>query len=303
MQPHARLRRIKLILINQVIDFSLSLGLVALGFSQAKVGWSVFSLSRAGFSDTVFVAWIYTSCAEQLKVSARIFVAPRRKVNPGRTTLKYHGQSARCFSAILKISHSGITLSRESEMTQLENRILCADSNWDDRALVGVHLEMANYEVVLADTVAAGLRWAVSGHFDLYLIEMRFADGSGLDLVREVRAFDAETPIVIYSASADASEVALALEAGAQAYLTKPSEPALVIEIIALHITAARASKRNGSDLKQLFDRCEDILLRSALAQRKSSELSRHCSYLMEQNRWIVEQARKLVTPRSEERQ
>src|SRR5262249_3819925 len=47
-------------------------------------------------------------------------------------------------------------------------------------------------------------------------------DGSGLDLCREIRRADANTPIVFLSAAAYARDHEAAMEAGGSAYLHKP---------------------------------------------------------------------------------
>jgi CheY-like chemotaxis protein len=72
--------------------------------------------------------------------------------------------------------------------------------------------------------MAEGLALATSGRFDLYLLDTAFADGSGIELARRIRAFDPETPPVFYSAKAFPAEVQEAMETGADAYITQPCD-------------------------------------------------------------------------------
>jgi CheY-like chemotaxis protein len=59
---------------------------------------------------------------------------------------------------------------------------------------------------------------------DLILLDMHLPDISGLDLLRHLKqdAHTAHVPIVVVSADALAQQIADALEAGADRYLTKP---------------------------------------------------------------------------------
>ena len=101
--------------------------------------------------------------------------------------------------------------------------ILYLEDHEDTRDLVRLVLEDQNYEVATTATIANGLTLARSGHFDLYLLDSRLPDGSGLDFCRELREFDSLTPILFYSAAAYDLDKQSALACGAQGYLTKPT--------------------------------------------------------------------------------
>jgi DNA-binding response OmpR family regulator len=88
--------------------------------------------------------------------------------------------------------------------------------------------ERAHLEVLTAHTVAEGLSWARRRHFDLYLIDSRLPDGTGLQLSRQIRAFEPATPIVFLSGDAYPADRQQGIRAGAQAYLTKPVDPKLL---------------------------------------------------------------------------
>jgi len=99
-------------------------------------------------------------------------------------------------------------------------RILCVEDDVDSCDMLRVLLH--EYEVVAANTVAEGLKMARAEHFDLYLLDSRYPDGSGVDLCRQLRLFDSQTPIVFHSGLEGESDIRDALSAGAQAYLVKP---------------------------------------------------------------------------------
>lgn len=84
-------------------------------------------------------------------------------------------------------------------MQQNRPRILFVDDHEDIPIIVALVLGQSHYDVTTADGVESGLRLAMSGAFDLYLLDSRFADGTGKELCQKIRDFDRETPIVFYT--------------------------------------------------------------------------------------------------------
>jgi CheY-like chemotaxis protein len=111
-------------------------------------------------------------------------------------------------------------------------RILCADHDLDTCGMIVVLLGMEGYEVKTVTKVCDTLRMARSEQFDLYLLDDRFEDGTGLELLSSLRAFDRETPVIIYSADVRESSRRESLERGAQAFIAKPSDNELVINTV-----------------------------------------------------------------------
>ena len=109
-------------------------------------------------------------------------------------------------------------------------RILFVDDHEDTRFLISYLLGAWGYEVVAAQTVEEGLQLARSGGFDLYLLDSRFADGSGTELCEGIREFDKETPIVFYSGE-HPSRLKKALDCDAQGFVLKPGFDALPREL------------------------------------------------------------------------
>jgi DNA-binding response OmpR family regulator len=79
-----------------------------------------------------------------------------------------------------------------------KKRILNVDGHGDSTEMAPLFFGTRNCDVVIANKMAEGLALATSGRFDLYLLDTAFADGSGVELARRVRAFDPETPLVFY---------------------------------------------------------------------------------------------------------
>lgn len=76
-------------------------------------------------------------------------------------------------------------------------------------------------EIQGAAGVGAALECLARGRFDLALIDLGLPDGSGLDVLRAVRAADPDTLCVITTVVGDDAHIVAALSAGAQGYLLK----------------------------------------------------------------------------------
>jgi len=110
--------------------------------------------------------------------------------------------------------------------------ILYVEDDEDTRELVKYAMAMNNYKVIAAANGDDALRLARTNHFDLYLIDNWMSGGSGIELCKKLREFDASTPILFYCGAALERDKQEAFAAGAQGYLVKPAGPdELMIEV------------------------------------------------------------------------
>lgn len=111
------------------------------------------------------------------------------------------------------------------EITTESPRILYVEWYKDAEEVTTRLLRLAGYEVTSVPTLAESVQLARAEHFDLYLISEYTSDYyTGVELCRQLRAFNRETPILFYSTLAYSGNQIEALSTGAQAYLTKPCE-------------------------------------------------------------------------------
>ncbi len=120
-----------------------------------------------------------------------------------------------------------------------KRRVLYVEDHEDTRELINIVLRQRDFEVANTHTVAGGVRLATEERFDLYLLDSWLPDGSGLDLCRRIRKFDQATPILFYSAAAYEADKNMALSAGAQAYLIKPSQTSELCDLVSSLIDTA----------------------------------------------------------------
>ena len=94
----------------------------------------------------------------------------------------------------------------------------------DDAALgqgICLALKDSSVQVRLCQTLAQGRAALEHGPFDLLILDVNLPDGSGLDLLREVRRTSA-VPIILLTANDLEMDIVSGLESGADDYITKP---------------------------------------------------------------------------------
>ncbi len=129
------------------------------------------------------------------------------------------------------------------------NRILCVDDHEDSNMMMKVLLEMWNYEVALACTAVDGLHLAQSERFDLYLLDTRLPEISGLELCKQICGVPGHAPVVFVSAAAYETDIQGGLQAGALAYLTKPLDSG-ILKITLTQLLPKAPRKGPGKHLK-----------------------------------------------------
>ena len=100
-------------------------------------------------------------------------------------------------------------------------RILVVDDEPHILRALATSLRGAGYEVVAVATAAEAVTAAAMRPPDAVILDLILPDGSGIDVCRELRRWT-DAPIVVLSAVGDEHEKVLALDAGADDYVTKP---------------------------------------------------------------------------------
>jgi two-component system response regulator RegX3 len=82
-------------------------------------------------------------------------------------------------------------------------------------------LQREGFRAQAAGSLADGLERARSERPDIVLLDVMLPDGSGFDLLRELRA-DGRVPVIMLTARGDEADRVLGLELGADDYVVKP---------------------------------------------------------------------------------
>jgi two-component system OmpR family response regulator len=107
-------------------------------------------------------------------------------------------------------------------MEHTKARILHVDDHQDTRLMMAALLQERGYGVLTAGSVGEALQLAEDITFDLYILDVRLPDGTGVELCQKLREMRPGIPILYYSAYGDAAEVESALARCGDAYLKKP---------------------------------------------------------------------------------
>ena len=107
-------------------------------------------------------------------------------------------------------------------MAHTRARILHVDDNQDTRLLMAAVLGDAQYGVMTAGTVAEAMQLAGEIQFDLFILDVRLTDGTGVELCQKLRGVQPDVPVLYYSAYADDPQQQQALAVCGDAYLRKP---------------------------------------------------------------------------------
>ena len=118
-------------------------------------------------------------------------------------------------------------------MAGTKARILHVDDHQDTRLMMAALLDDFGYAVMTAGSVAEGWEMAQAMSFDLYLLDVRLPDGTGVELCQKLRVLHPEVPVLYYSAYGTEADHQSALAVCGDAYLRKPVRIAEIEKTIA----------------------------------------------------------------------
>ncbi len=124
--------------------------------------------------------------------------------------------------------------------TESSRKVLIVDGDAATRREVRAACAQDGYQVLEAENGVDGLREHGSGHPSLVLLEVALPDGSGFDVCRELRKTDAAVPVIMMSSRSDEIDVVVALEIGADDYVTKPLRIRELVARMAAHLRRTR---------------------------------------------------------------
>lgn len=101
-------------------------------------------------------------------------------------------------------------------------KLLLAEDTRDLNHVVSEMLKMQGYDVDSAFDGEQALSLALTNGYDGMILDIMMPKKSGLDVLKEVRARNIVTPVIMLTAKTEVDDRVAGLEAGADDYLTKP---------------------------------------------------------------------------------
>ena len=123
-------------------------------------------------------------------------------------------------------------------------RILLAEDDDTLRNALVIALSSAGHDAVACPDGAAALEEFGRHRPDLVVLDVMMPRKSGYDVCREIRASDADVPILFLTAKAEEEDVVLGLGLGADDFISKPFRMG---ELLARISAAIRRAAKNGA--------------------------------------------------------
>jgi len=121
-------------------------------------------------------------------------------------------------------------------------KILIVEDEQGLREVIQQSLEKEKYIVETADDFTSGLSKIGGYDYDCILIDIMLPNGSGLDLLRELKAMRKKEAVIIISAKDAVDDKVAGLDLGADDYLAKP------FHLAELHARIKSAIRRKNHD-------------------------------------------------------
>ena len=136
-----------------------------------------------------------------------------------------------------------------------------------------MNLGLEGFKTICAHDGEEGLELMRSHKPDLVLLDLMLPKLGGLDVIKQLRAHDPDTPIIVLSAKDQEGDKVLALSLGADDYVTKPFSVVEVIARIRVALRRRRRAKAGGSEAGTRFGVVElDIAGRRILVENREVE-------------------------------
>src|ERR1700690_1614448 len=157
------------------------------------------------------------------------------------------------------MSEAAVIPRRLSEVTPAQGCVLIVDDEAEIRESLQTLLELEGYEVETAANGEEGLSKLGDRPFDLVLLDLALAGRSGIDLLPEIRALDAQLPVIIITAFGTVEDAVRAMQGGAGNFIQKPWDNEKLLADVRTAVGRQRAEE-------------EVIQLKRALKQRYNFE-------------------------------
>ena len=105
-------------------------------------------------------------------------------------------------------------------------RVLIVEDEKRLAQALGQIMEEQHYQVDIVYDGADGLDYALSGQYDIVILDVMLPKKDGFEVVHELREQKISTPVLMLTARDDISDKVQGLDCGADDYMTKPFPPA-----------------------------------------------------------------------------
>jgi two-component system alkaline phosphatase synthesis response regulator PhoP len=132
----------------------------------------------------------------------------------------------------------------------MDKAILLVEDELGLRKTLSDRIRDEGFDVETAANGMDGWEKAITGAFDLIILDLMLPKKNGIDLCRDLRQHGIQTPILMLTARTGTFDKVLGLKIGADDYLTKPFD---TLELLArIEVLLRRPAVRSASSVIQL---------------------------------------------------
>ncbi|MCX7914326.1 MAG: sigma-54 dependent transcriptional regulator [Thermodesulfovibrionales bacterium] len=146
-------------------------------------------------------------------------------------------------------------------------KVLIIDDEINIRKTLRLLLNELGCSVSEADSVSRARELVLSNVFDIAIVDIRLPDGSGIDVLRELKTVSYDTVVLIITAFSSTETAIEAMKLGAYDYITKPFNLD-EIRIIFRNIAEKVNLQRKVKDLQQYEDMYQNIVGKSLVMKQ-----------------------------------
>jgi DNA-binding response OmpR family regulator len=154
-------------------------------------------------------------------------------------------------------------------------KVLVVEPDGTTRREIKSACEQDGYQVLEVDTGSDALKQVEQSRPNVVLLEVTLPDGAGFDICRELRKIDTAVPVIMMSSRSDEIDVVVALEIGADDYVTKPLRLRELVARMAAHLRRTRLESAETTRSRLEFrDLVIDVNERRTYKNGKEVELT-----------------------------
>lgn len=131
------------------------------------------------------------------------------------------------------------------------DRILIIEDDADISAVEKDYLEASGFSVICAEDGQKGLEEALSGSFDLVILDLMLPALDGFSICRQIRA-QLDIPVIIVSARPEDADKIRSFGLGADEYIDKPFSPAVLVARVNSALTRYRQLSGRSRDESEI---------------------------------------------------
>lgn len=144
--------------------------------------------------------------------------------------------------------------------------ILLVEDDPELTRLLRLHFEAAQYGLTACATGREAVKNLSATTYDLVMLDISLPDGNGVEICKQLRATDKQTPVMMLTCNGEEPDKVLALELGADDYVTKPFG---ILELMARVKAVMRRAGQSAATPEQKTIAAGDLVIDAG--KRKAS--------------------------------